>query len=117
MDDQERVHPAAMGGADQQVTAARQQLLARCLDPEPEDPKQKEQRKQPHDTIEERGAGLRLPAKPAQTLKGSAISGAVKDAAVQTRGRPTPRARACLRFVSRADWAVHPRPQGRPRLR
>ena len=59
MHDDERVHPAAMRGADEQVAAAGQVLLAGRLDPEPEHPETGEPGDQPQEPVQERC--LRLP--------------------------------------------------------
>ena len=55
----ERVHPAPMGGADEEVAARRQVLLARGPDPEPEDDEEDEPGDQPEEAI--RGATPSLP--------------------------------------------------------
>jgi hypothetical protein len=49
----ERVHPAAMGGSDEEVTAFRQVLLTGRPDAKPEHDEQDETTDQPEEAIEE----------------------------------------------------------------
>ncbi len=67
----ERIHPAAVGGPDQQIAASRQELLAGGPDPHPEEPEDDEARHQPEDPVEDRRLRLRRPAKPGQPFDGT----------------------------------------------
>ena len=73
MEDEERVHPAAMGGADEEVAAAG----GRCSWPEVSirnrnSAEEHEPGEEPEEPVEDRGPGLRRPAEPGETLDGAA---------------------------------------------
>ena len=131
----ERVHPAPMGGPDQQVAARRQVLLARGPDPEPEDDEQDEPGDQPEQAI--RGSTPSIP------VADRAMPGLRRPRPGRPRGppvRPDPAAvaaaasrarRSCQASVGRSSGAgsagssdagsagssVAGRPPRRPRLR
>src|SRR6185369_1988873 len=70
----ERVHPAPMGGPDEQIAARREVLLARGPDPEPEHDEQDEPGNQPEETVEDRRLRFRWPTEPRQAFDGPASS-------------------------------------------
>ena len=58
--DHERVHPASVGAGDQEIPTGGQVLLARRLDPEPEQTEQHEPDERREQPVEDRRARLRL---------------------------------------------------------
>ena len=76
MQDDERIHPAAVGGADEEVAARRQVLLAARRRSGTGRPRTGRSRAStPDDPVEERGPGLRRPAQPVEALDGAAARG------------------------------------------
>src|SRR5438552_1930162 len=66
MNDEERVHPAPVSRPDQEIAARRQVLLARGLDPEPEDAEQDEPGEKADEAIQDRCPAFRRSTEPGE---------------------------------------------------